>query len=90
MLAQLAHNLLVWFKRWFLWGTKVAGPRRRLVDMVLAIPAQVRMERWVKDAAFASDPPLGKCHCEPVKTALPKKQMAGFGLHRLYRSKTAP
>jgi hypothetical protein len=46
LLAQLAHNLLVWFKQWFLEGTKAAGlGMERLVGEVLAMPAQVRMGR---------------------------------------------
>lgn len=47
LLAQLAHNLLVWFKRWFLSGTKAAQlGMERLVQEVLAMPAQVRVGRW--------------------------------------------
>lgn len=47
LLAQLAHNLLVWFKRCFLSGTKAAQLGvERLVNEVLAMPAQVRVGRW--------------------------------------------
>jgi hypothetical protein len=46
LLAQLAHNLLVWFKRWFLRGTKAAQlGMERLVQEVLAMPAQVKVGR---------------------------------------------
>jgi hypothetical protein len=52
LLAQLAHNLLVWFKRWFLCGTEAAGlGMERLVRDILAMPAQVRVRRckvWLK------------------------------------------
>lgn len=42
LLAQLAHNLLTWFKRWFLEGTSAAGlGMERLVKEVMAMPAQV-------------------------------------------------
>jgi hypothetical protein len=47
LLAQLAHNLLVWYKRWFLSGTKAAGLGvERLLEEVLAMPAQIRVGRW--------------------------------------------
>jgi len=47
LLAQLAHNLLVWFKRWFLEGTKAAQlGMERLVNEVLAMPAEVRVGGW--------------------------------------------
>ncbi len=47
LLTQLAHNLLVWFQRWFLSGTKAARlGMERLVGEVLAMPAQVRVGRW--------------------------------------------
>lgn len=46
LLAQLAHNLLVWFKHWFLEGTKAAFlGMERLVEEVLAMPAQVKVGR---------------------------------------------
>ena len=46
LLAQLAHNLLVWFKQWFLEGTKAAQlGMERLVEEVLAMPAQVKVRR---------------------------------------------
>jgi hypothetical protein len=46
LLAQLAHNLLVWFKRWFLRGTRAAGLGvERSVRDVLAMPAEVRVGR---------------------------------------------
>jgi hypothetical protein len=46
LLAQLAHNLLAWFKRWFLGGTAAAKlGAERLVRDVLAIPGQVRVGR---------------------------------------------
>jgi hypothetical protein len=50
LLAQLAHNLLVWFKRWFLEGTAAAGLGvERLVRDVMAMPGQVRVgSRGVK------------------------------------------
>jgi hypothetical protein len=45
-LAQLAHNLGVRFKRWFLAGTK-AGElgMERLVREVMAMPGQVKVRR---------------------------------------------
>ncbi len=54
LLAQLAHNLLVWFKRWFLEGTAAAKLGvERLVRDVMAMPAEVRVGRsgrkvWLK------------------------------------------
>lgn len=49
LLAQLAHNLAVCFKRWFLAGTK-AGElgMERLVREVMAMPGQVERGRWRK------------------------------------------
>lgn len=47
LLAQLAHNLLVWFRRWFLAKTTAAGLGvERLVREVLAMPARVETGRW--------------------------------------------
>jgi hypothetical protein len=47
LLAQLAHNLITWFKRWFLAGTKAVGLGiERLVREVLAMPAEVHLSRW--------------------------------------------
>jgi hypothetical protein len=44
LLAQLAHNLLAWFKKWFLEGTNAAKLGvERLVRDVLAMPAEVRV-----------------------------------------------
>lgn len=49
LLAQLAHNLLMWFKEWFLWGTDAAKLGvERLVRDVLAMPAEVRAGRGSK------------------------------------------
>jgi Transposase DDE domain group 1 len=47
LLAQLAHNLIAWFKRWFLGGTPAAklGVERMVRD-VLAMPAEVRVGRF--------------------------------------------
>ena len=46
LLCQLAHNLLVWFERHFLGGTKAEGlGMERLVREVMAMPAQVRVSR---------------------------------------------
>lgn len=46
LLAQLAHNLLIWFKRWFLEGTAAAKLGvERLVREVMAMPAEVRVGR---------------------------------------------
>ena len=47
LLAQLAHNVLAWFKGWFLMGTAAAelGAQRLLRD-VLAMPAEVRTGRF--------------------------------------------
>jgi hypothetical protein len=45
-LAQLSHNLIVWFKRWFLEGTAAAKLGvERLVRDVFAMAAQVRVGR---------------------------------------------
>lgn len=46
-MAQLAHNLGVRFKRWFLAGTK-AGKlgMERLVREVMSMPGQVEVRRW--------------------------------------------
>jgi hypothetical protein len=47
LLAQLAHNLIAWFKGWFLEGTEAEKLGvERLVRDVLAIPAQVRVGRF--------------------------------------------
>lgn len=47
LLAQLGHNLLVWFKRWFLGGTPAADLGiERLVREVLGMAGQVRVGRW--------------------------------------------
>lgn len=44
LLAQLAHNLIVWFKRWFLGGTAAAKlGMERLIREVMAMPAEVRV-----------------------------------------------
>ncbi len=49
LLSQLAHNLLAWFKRRFLGGTKAEKLGvERLVREVLAMPAQVRVGRRSK------------------------------------------
>ena len=46
-LAQLSHNLIAWFKGWFLEGTEAEKLGvERLVRDVLAIPAQVRVGRF--------------------------------------------
>jgi hypothetical protein len=46
LLSQLAHNLLLWFERRLLGGTKAERLGiERLVREVLAIPAQVRVGR---------------------------------------------
>jgi Transposase DDE domain group 1 len=46
LLSQLAHNLLVWFKRHFLGGTAAQKLGvERLVREVLAMPAQARVGR---------------------------------------------
>jgi Transposase DDE domain group 1 len=47
LLAQLAHNLLCWFKGWFLRGTVAAElGAQRLVRDVLAMPAEARTGRF--------------------------------------------
>jgi hypothetical protein len=44
LLAQLSHNLIVWFKRWFLEGTAAAKLGvERLVRDVMRMPAEVRV-----------------------------------------------
>jgi hypothetical protein len=46
LLAQLSHNLLVWFKRWFLAGTKAQKLGvERLVREVMRMPGEVRVTR---------------------------------------------
>jgi hypothetical protein len=46
LLAQLAHNLLIFFKRWFLGGTKAQKlGMERLVREVMRMPAEVRLGR---------------------------------------------
>jgi Transposase DDE domain group 1 len=46
LLAQLSHNLIVYFKRWFLEGTAAANLGvERLVREVLAMMAEVRVGR---------------------------------------------
>lgn len=47
LLAQLAHNLVAWFKRRFLAGTAAGGlGTERLVREVLAMPGEVRSGGW--------------------------------------------
>jgi Transposase DDE domain group 1 len=47
LLAQLSHNLLMWFKGWFLEGTAAAKLGvERLVRDVLAMPGEVRVGRF--------------------------------------------
>ena len=49
LLAQLAHNLIVWFKRWFLVGTAAAKLGvERLMREVMAMPAEARVGRRSK------------------------------------------
>jgi hypothetical protein len=49
LLAQLAHNLIVWFKRWFLGGTAAAKlGMERLVREVMAMPAEARVRSTSK------------------------------------------
>ena len=49
LLAQLAHNLIVWFKRWFLGGTAAAKlGMERLIREVMAMPAEARVGRRSK------------------------------------------
>ena len=46
LLAQLGHNLLVWFKGWFLGGTPAAELGiERLVREVMGVPGQVGVGR---------------------------------------------
>jgi hypothetical protein len=46
LLAQLSHNLIAWFKRWFLEGTAAGAlGTERLVREVLAMAAEVRVGR---------------------------------------------
>lgn len=46
LLAQLAHNLLIFFERWFLGGTKAKKLGvERLVREVMRMPAEVRIGR---------------------------------------------
>lgn len=46
LLAQLAHNLIAWFKRWFLEGTGAAQlGMERLIREVMAMAAGVRVGR---------------------------------------------
>jgi hypothetical protein len=46
LLAQLSHNLLIYFKRWFLEGTEAAKlGAERLVREVLAMVAEVRVAK---------------------------------------------
>jgi hypothetical protein len=46
LLAQLAHNLLIFFKRWFLGGTEAQKLGvERLVREVMRMPAEVRVGR---------------------------------------------
>jgi hypothetical protein len=44
LLAQLSHNLLAWFKEWFLGGTEAQKLGvERLVRDVMAMPGEVRV-----------------------------------------------
>ena len=46
LLAQLAHNLIAWFKRWMLGGTEAEKlGAERVVREVMAMPAQARTTR---------------------------------------------
>ena len=62
LLAQLAHNLLSWFKGWVLGRTEAEKlGAERLIREVMAIPAEVRKVR--RGASFAESgaaPSVGK------------------------------
>jgi hypothetical protein len=45
LLAQLAHNILIWAKEWFFWGMKIAGfGIVRLREKVLKLPGEVEIK----------------------------------------------
>ena len=67
LLAQLAHNLLLWFKRRFLGGTKAAKlGMERLVRELMAMPAEVRVGRRGKKVR------LKLAHLHPWASAVAK------------------
>jgi len=75
LLAQLAHNLLVWFKSWFLAGTQAARlGMERLVQEVLAMPAQVQVARRSQRVLLRLPPhhPWAKAVWKGVRARFPR------------------
>ncbi len=76
LLAQLAHNLLVWFRGWFLAGTTAAKLGvERLVREVMAMPAEVRVAgRRGKKVRLELPPlhPWTKAVAEGIRVRFPR------------------
>jgi hypothetical protein len=73
LLAQLAHNLLAWFKRWFLEGTAAAKLGvERLVRDVLAMPAEVRVRSRKLQLRLPTHHPWAKAFARGVGVRFPR------------------
>jgi hypothetical protein len=75
LLAQLAHNLIVWFKEWFLGGTAAAKLGvERLVRDVMAMPAEVRVRKRGKKVRLKLPElhPWAKAVAQGVKARFPR------------------
>jgi hypothetical protein len=73
LLAQLAHNLLAWFKRWFLEGTAAAKLGvERLVRDVLAMPAEVRVRSQKLQLRLPTLHPWAKAFARGVGVRFPR------------------
>jgi Transposase DDE domain group 1 len=73
LLAQLAHNLLAWFKRWFLEGTAAAKlGAERLVRDVLAMPAEVRVRSQKLQLRLPTLHPWAKAFARGVGVRFPR------------------
>lgn len=76
LLAQLAHNLLVWFKRRFLAGTAAAKLGvERLVRDVMAMPGEVRVGRRARKVRLRlpAPHPWASAVAEGVAARFPRK-----------------
>lgn len=85
LLAQLAHNLLVWFKRWFLLARTKAGKKlgiERLVREVMAMPAQVRVGFWRSSSKVCIKLPVlhpwAEVVAEGMKACFPRSRSWAF------------
>jgi hypothetical protein len=75
LLAQLAHNLLIFFERWFLGGTKAQKLGvERLVREVMRMPAEVRLGRRGRKVRLKSPHhhPWAKAVAEGISLRFPR------------------